>query len=178
MKSDPFTQKFGHALSGRLIPQLDGEWPDAPIRLVIQDLTVRVIRETRDDFLWEIGSGANWLAYHVALSLALQGYFLRLPHHPVPALLIYDQPSQVYFPARRAGKSTDDELDPTWENEDVVAVRKVFALFNDIVKKTDGRLQIIVLDHANEEVWGGLQNVHLVEEWRGKGLVPDAWRNP
>lgn len=60
-------------ISSRLIPQLDGEWPDAPIRLVIQDLTVRVIRETRDDFLWEIGSGANWLAYHVALSLALQG---------------------------------------------------------------------------------------------------------
>jgi hypothetical protein len=26
-------------ISGRLIPQLDGEWPEAPIRLVIQDLT-------------------------------------------------------------------------------------------------------------------------------------------
>jgi Protein of unknown function (DUF3732) len=162
-------------ISGRLIPQLDGEWPDAPIRLVIQDLTVRVIRDTRDDFLWEIGSGANWLAYHIALSLALQGYFLRLPQHPVPALLVYDQPSQVYFPARRAGRSTADELDPTWENEDVIAVRKVFTLFNDIVKKTAGRLQIIVLDHADEEVWGGLENVHPVEEWRGKGLVPRAW---
>jgi len=80
---------------------------------------VRVIRETRDDFLWEIGSGANWLAYHVALSLALQGYFLRLPHHPVPGLLIYDQPSQVYFPARRAGTLANEELDPTWKNEDV-----------------------------------------------------------
>lgn len=162
-------------ISSRLIPQLDGEWPDAPIRLVIQDLTVKVIRETRDDFLWEIGSGANWLAYHVALSLALQGYFFRLPHHPVPALLVYDQPSQVYFPARRAGKVASEELDPTWKNEDVVAVRKVFALFDNIITKTDGRLQIIVLDHADEEVWGGLRNVHLVEEWRGKGLVPEAW---
>lgn len=163
------------SISSRLIPELDGEWPDAPIRLVIQDLTVRVIRETRDDFLWEIGSGANWLAYHVALSLALQGYFFRLPHHPVPALLVYDQPSQVYFPARRAGKVADEELDPTWKNEDVVAVRKVFALFDKIITKTKGRLQIIVLDHADEEVWGGLQNVYLVEEWRGMGLVPDAW---
>lgn len=162
-------------ISARLIPQLDGEWPDAPIRLVIQDLTVKVIRETRDDFLWEIGSGANWLAYHIALSLALQGYFLRLPQHPVPALLIYDQPSQVYFPARRAGKVANDELDPAWKNEDVVAVRKVFALFDDVSEKTKGRLQIIVLDHADEEVWGGLKNVHLVEEWRGKGLVPDTW---
>lgn len=142
-------------ISSRLIPKLDGEWPDAPIRLVIQDLTVRVIRETRDDFLWEIGSGANWLAYHIALSLALQGYFLRLPQHPVPALLIYDQPSQVYFPARRAGRGTDDVLDPTWESEDIVAVRKVFTLFDEIIEKTNGRLQIIVLDHASEEVWGG-----------------------
>lgn len=100
---------------------------------------------------------------------------MRLPQHPVPALLIYDQPSQVYFPARRAGKDTEEELDPTWENEDVVAVRKVFALFDDIIEKTKGRLQIIVLDHANEEVWGGLKNVYLVEEWRGKGLVPEAW---
>lgn len=163
------------SISGRLIPQLDGEWPDAPIRLVIQDLTVRVIRETRDDFLWEIGSGANWLAYHVALSLALQGYFLHIPQHPVPALLVYDQPSQVYFPTRRARTLDDDELDPTWKNEDVVAVRKVFALLDNIITKTEGRLQIIVLDHADEEVWGELHNVHLVEEWRGKGLVPKAW---
>ncbi|MFP3577839.1 DUF3732 domain-containing protein, partial [Brevibacillus sp. SIMBA_040] len=86
----------------------------------------------------------------------------------------YDQPSQVYFPARSARKNTEEELDPTWQNEDIVAVRKVFALFDGIIKKTTGRLQIIVLDHANEEVWGGLNNVHLVEEWRGKGLVPET----
>lgn len=162
-------------ISSRLIPQLDGEWPDAPIRLIIQDLTVKVIRGTRDDYLWEIGSGANWLAYHVALTLALQGYFLRLPHHPVPALLIYDQPSQVYFPARRAGSASENELDPQWKNEDVVAVRKVFSLFDHVVGRTQGRMQLIVLDHADEEVWGQLANVHLVEEWRGKGLVPSAW---
>lgn len=162
-------------ISGRLIPKLDGEWPEAPVRLIISELTVKVIRGTRDDYLWEIGSGANWLAYHIALTLALQGYFLRLPHHPVPALLIYDQPSQVYFPARRVGEASADELDPTWKNEDVVAVRKVFSLLNSIIPRTEGRLQIIVLDHADEEIWGELPNVHLVEEWRGKGLVPSVW---
>lgn len=165
-------------ISSRLIPELDGEWPDAPIRLVIQELTVKVIRGTRDDYLWEIGSGANWLAYHVALTLALQGYFLRLPHHPVPGLLIYDQPSQVYFPARRTESSTTDTPDPEWKNEDVVAVRKVFSLFDHVINRTDGRMQIIVLDHADEEVWGELANVHLVEEWRGRGLVPSAWYSP
>ena len=40
-----------------LIPRLDAEWPDAPIRLMINDLTLKVIRGGRDDYLWEIGSG-------------------------------------------------------------------------------------------------------------------------
>jgi hypothetical protein len=67
-------------------------------------------------------------------------------------------------------EGTDEVLDPTWESEDIVAVRKVFTLFDEIIEKTNGRLQIIVLDHASEEVWGGLKNVHLVDEWRGRGL--------
>jgi hypothetical protein len=112
------------------------------------------------------------------VTLALQGYFLRLPHHPVPGLLIYDQPSQVYFPARRTESLTADASEPEWKNEDVVAVRKVFALFDHVIKRTDGRMQIIVLDHADEEVWGELENVHRVEVWRGRGLVPSAWYSP
>lgn len=54
-------------------------------------------------------------------------------------------------------------------------MRKVFSLLDTIIQKTDGRLQVIVLDHADEEVWGDLSNVHLVEEWRGRGLVPSGW---
>lgn len=162
-------------IAGKLIPRLDGEWPQAPIKLIIPDLTVKVIRGTRDDYLWEIGSGANWLAYHMALTLALQAYFLRIPNHPVPGLLIYDQPSQVYFPARRAVRSQSEVLDPEWLDEDVKAVRKVFDLLDKIFRKTNGRLQVVVLDHADDEVWGQLSNVHLVEEWRGKALVPLDW---
>ncbi|WP_188064364.1 DUF3732 domain-containing protein [Sphingobium sp. KCTC 72723] len=161
------------AMTGRLIPRLDAEWPEAPVRLMIQDLTVKVIRGTRDDYLWEIGSGANWLAYHVALTLALQTFFLALPHHPVPGLLIYDQPSQVYFPRRTA---RDEKADPvTWRDQDVEAVRKVFALLGEQVAAATGRLQVIVLDHADEDVWGGLANVVLAEQWRDHALVPLDW---
>lgn len=161
------------ATTGRLIPRLDAEWPDAPVRLVIQDLTVKVIRGTREDYLWEIGSGANWLAYHIALTLALQNFFLALPHHPVPALLIYDQPSQVYFPRRAAGEEPKDPVD--WRDQDIEAVRKVFELLGDQVTAAKGRLQVIVLDHADHDVWGGLGNVVLAEEWRDRALVPVAW---
>jgi hypothetical protein len=164
------------ATTGRLIPRLDAEWPDAPVRLMIQDLTVKVIRGTRDDYLWEIGSGANWLAYHVALTLALQTFFLSLPHHPVPGLLIYDQPSQVYFPRRTAG---DQKADPvTWRDQDVEAVRKVFALLGKQVAAANGRLQVIVLDHADEDVWGDLDDVVLAEQWRDHALVPLGWLEP
>ncbi|MDO7836614.1 DUF3732 domain-containing protein [Sphingobium sp. HBC34] len=161
------------ATTGRLIPRLDAEWPEAPVRLMIPDLTVKVIRGTRDDYLWEIGSGANWLAYHVALTLALQTFFLSLPHHPVPGLLIYDQPSQVYFPRRTAG---DHKADPvTWRDQDVEAVRKVFALLGEQVSGANGRLQVIVLDHADEDVWGDLDSVVLAEQWRDQALVPLGW---
>lgn len=161
------------ATTGRLILRLDAEWPEAPVRLMIQDLTVKVIRGTRDDYLWEIGSGANWLAYHVALTLALQTFFLSLPHHPVPGLLIYDQPSQVYFPRRAAGDQKAAHV--TWRDQDVEAVRKVFALLGEQVAAANGRLQVIVLDHADEDVWGELDKVVLAEQWRDHALVPLDW---
>src|SRR5580693_734448 len=62
--------------ANQFVPQLDAEWPDAPVQLIVDDLTIKVIRGTRSDYLWEIGSGANWLAYHVATTLALQKFFL------------------------------------------------------------------------------------------------------
>ena len=164
------------ATTGRLVPKLDAEWPNAPVRLMIHDLTVKVVRGTRDDYLWEIGSGANWLAYHVALTLALQTFFLSLPNHPVPGLLIYDQPSQVYFPRRAAGDGNADPI--AWRDQDVDAVRKVFALLGEQTAAAGGRLQVIVLDHADDDVWGGLGNVILAEQWRDQALVPLDWISP
>jgi len=109
----------------------------------------------------------------VAVTLALQKFFLSEPHHPVPGLLVYDQPSQVYFPKRTAG---DDAGAPTaWRDQDVVAVRGVFDLLGDEVNAANGRLQVIVLDHADDEVWGGLAGVELAEEWRGQALFPYEW---
>ncbi|ECC1558924.1 DUF3732 domain-containing protein [Salmonella enterica subsp. salamae] len=161
--------------TGKLLPYLDGEWPDSPVRLIINDLTVKVSRGERDDYLWETGSGANWLAYHIATTLALQWIFTRNPQHPVPSLLIYDQPSQVYFPVRQAGSSGSENSEPDWQSEDIIAVRKVFEVLNKFIASTKGLFQFIVLDHADEEVWNSLDNVHLVEEWRGAALIPYDW---
>ncbi len=164
-------------LAGRLLPGLDAERPNDPLELSLTDLTIKVKGEHREDYLWEIGSGANWLSYHVAVSLALQQFFLESAPSPVPSLLVFDQPSQVYFPRRlAAAKSGDAELDPALRDEDIEAVRKVFATIASVVLQTSGALQTLVLDHAGPDVWGDIAGVHLVEEWRlGNKLIPDEW---
>jgi Protein of unknown function (DUF3732) len=163
------------SFAAKLLPSLDAERPNDPIELSTTDLTVRVKGVDREDFLWEIGSGANWLSYHVAVSLGLQQFFIESPHNPVPSFLVYDQPSQVYFPRKLARPAQADD-DPAIEDEDIEAVRKVFHTFAQITAALKHKLQILVLDHAGTNVWGSLSGLHLVEEWRdGRKLVPETW---
>ncbi|MCA3248714.1 MAG: DUF3732 domain-containing protein, partial [Azospirillum sp.] len=159
-----------------IIPSLDAEWPDAPIELSVEDLTIRVIHADRTDYLWEIGSGANWLAYHVAVILALQRFFLQDVAHPVPGIVVLDQPSQVYFPHG----FTADHVSETGRtrDQDVEAVRAVFKTLGAEVVRAKGNLQVIVLDHAGKDVWGEIPGVTLTEDWHGEGaLVPRSWLN-
>lgn len=167
------------AYAAAIVPNLNAEWRDAAVRLVIADLTIKVVRGNRDDYLWEIGSGANWLAFHIATTLSLQRFFLETPHHPVPGLLIFDQPSQVYFPRRAA--DAEGYLQTELGDEDIAAVRQVFVTLASEVLRAKGRLQVFVLDHAGVEVWGDIQGVTLTEEWRDgiQKLVPIDWiQNP
>ena len=158
----------------RLLPSLDSEYPNDPADLNVDDLTIRVTDSSgRPNFLWEIGSGANWLSYHVAAMLGLHELFLGHKDSPVPSLLVLDQPSQVYFP-RTLAKEVREGYDPMLGDEDVAAVRKVFATLAAATKANKG-LQILVLDHASRDVWGDV-DVHLVDVWRdGKALIPKAW---
>lgn len=161
--------------AAKLMPSLDAERPNDPIALSVDDLTIKVQGIDREDYLWEIGSGSNWLSYHIAVTLGLHQFFLSLKQSPVPGFAVYDQPSQVYFPKRLASKRGEDP-DPELPDEDIEAVHKVFSILSAAVGDSNGELQIIVLDHAAENVWGGLKNVHLVEEWReGRKLVPQEW---
>jgi hypothetical protein len=141
--------------------------------------------------LWEIGSGAKWLAYHVATSVALHQLFrgLRIDH--VPTFVVYDQPSQVYFPrhvgpdrSETSGDAGSDEGttdsdsagEARFRDEDVTQVRKVFQVLSDAVRTAEGKWQAIILDHAGGDVWGGVPGVHSVEDWHsGETLVPREW---
>lgn len=162
------------ATMARLLPGLDSERPNDPAELNVDDLTIRVTGSSgRPDFLWEIGSGANWLSYHIAAMLGLHELFLSLKSSSVPSLLVLDQPSQVYFP-RTLAKEAKEGDDPILGDEDIAAVRKIFVTLGAAVKASKG-LQILVLDHASKDVWAHV-DAHLVDEWRdGKALVPTAW---
>ena len=174
--------KLDYALSflktemGKVLAQLDVEHPEDPVEFVIKDLTVRVKNQTgRDDYLWEIGSASNWLSYHIALMLALQCFFQTKSSVNVPNFIIFDQPSQVYFPRTR---HSADEYKLQLNDDDKNAVRKIFKSLSSFVKNAGFDIQIIVTEHADDDIWGNIPNscIHLVEKWRNNvKLVPIEW---
>ena len=162
--------------AGRLLPALDAERPDDPLSLEINDLTIKVTGANREDYLSEIGSGSNWLSYHIAVLLGLHQYFLTLSHSPVPGFLVIDQPSQVYFPKRVTIQEGETPDEPQLRDQDIEAVRKAYQVFGKVVAAANGKLQVIVLDHAPRDIWEDIQGVVALEEWRdGRTLVPAEW---
>ncbi len=68
------------------------------------------------------------------------------------------------------------DLDPKLGDDDAKRVRAIFQVLAKVCDGTKNNLQIIVLDHAGESVWGEIPAVHLVEEWReGDSLIPKKW---
>lgn len=155
---------------GEIIKRLDVENPDDPVSFIIKDLTIKVKSESgRDDYLWEIGSASNWLAYHVAVILSFQKFFQNRKNLSIPNFLFIDQPSQVYFPQKSDGNI---EI----KDEDKQAVKMIFETFSKFIRDNNYSTQIIVTEHADEDIWGGIQDSHLVEKWRGENkLVPVEW---
>jgi hypothetical protein len=135
-----------------------------PAELNTKELTLQISRSGRRDYLSEIGSASNWLGYHLSILLSLHLYFLSLERDPVPAFLMLDQPSQVYFPTKLAGRKRDIDLD----EDDRSRVRAIFAELARVVSSTKGQLQLIVVDHAGKDIWGDLPGVHPVDDWRGQ----------
>jgi hypothetical protein len=127
-------------------------------------------------WLTEVGSASNWVAFHLALACSLQEYFVRqiYPVSSVPSFTIFDQPSQVYFPQTRHGENRDN--DSLYDDKDVGAVKQMFQTIAASVRKDDGAWQAIVLDHAGSDIYGDIDGIVEVEEWRnGKKLIPANW---
>ncbi|MBI1826081.1 MAG: DUF3732 domain-containing protein [Planctomycetes bacterium] len=162
---------------------LDLERKQDRATISVTNLAIRVAsHDGRDDYLWEIGSGENWVGYHLAAMLSLHEFFLTQTWSPVPSFLMLDQPSQVYFPERWPEDPTkigyaQPPRQPALDDDDIIGVRRIFETLTNAIERTSQLLQIIVTDHAGRITWQGLP-VYVVEEWRtGRGdfLIPDAW---
>ncbi|WP_081812905.1 MULTISPECIES: DUF3732 domain-containing protein [unclassified Hyphomonas] len=139
------------------------------IRLDIKKLTVIADTNTGPVQLNRMGSGENWVGYHVATLLALH-YWFRTTDRPVPGFMIFDQPTQAHYPPEADRDGRVDEL----LDEDRRAVRNLFETMADVATEIGSGFQLIVLDHAHlDDSWF---EEAIIEEWRGAdALVPLSW---
>jgi hypothetical protein len=139
------------------------------LRLDIKNLTVVSDTESGPIPLYRMGSGENWVGYHVLTYLALHWWFHRR-NRPVPGFVIFDQPSQAHYPAER---DQDGKLDPL-KDDDRTAVRDLFKLMSDACLELGESFQLIVLDHAHlDDAWF---EIGIIQEWRhGSALIPRDW---
>ncbi|WP_297423923.1 DUF3732 domain-containing protein [Clostridium sp.] len=120
-------------------------------------------------FLYEMGSGANWVSCHIALFLSFLRYFTMENDSPMPLIMFFDQPSQVYFPQGLTKSSEKGEF----SQADLQAVNKmyktIFDEINSIGKGTGILPQILIVDHVDGD---GLE---IKDEFMS--YVRRDWRN-
>ena len=59
-------------------------------------------------------------------------------------------------------KNTDSEENVEIKDEDKLAVKKIFTAMDEFLQKTQNAVQIIVTEHADDDIWGEIPSVHLV----------------
>ena len=139
----------------------------------IDSTRLTVVADTADGPAYldtgHIGSGLNWVGYHLAVYLALQRFFIERSR-PVPRFVLIDQPSQAFFPPDRPSGGDFNEL----SDSDREHTKDLYQLMYDDVAARGGALQLIVLDHADfSEDW--FQD-SVVQRWRdGEALIPSEW---
>ncbi|MFZ5863164.1 MAG: DUF3732 domain-containing protein [Nitrospirota bacterium] len=149
--------------------QLTLEFSEFPLRLDVKRLTVVADTDNGPVPMERMGSGANWVGYHLIAHLALHKWFV-MKHRPVPRFLFIDQPSQVYFPQ---DPDVDSGMGESAE-DDRQAVAQMYRTSKDVVDALGGEFQVIMTDHADiAEQW--FQDC-VIERWRGGAkLVPGDW---
>lgn len=158
----------GRDLTG-FATQLGLEHGEHPLRLDLKHLTVVADTDDGPLSLAQMGSGENWVGYHVAAHLSLHKLFRRRGR-PVPGLLMLDQPSQAHYPPERDEGGRIDGL----PDEDQAAVRELFRLLHQYCEELAPGMQIIVADHV--ELLDDWFRDSITERWRdGIALIPQSW---
>lgn len=151
--------------------ELGLEHSEHPIRLDASELTVVAETPMGRTPLYRMGSGENWVGYHLVAYLALAKWFIE-QSRPVGRFIFFDQPTQVYFPSDMSITGSLDEIE---KDEDREAVRHMFEWIFKTVEKLSPNLQVIITDHADiDEEW--FQEAVVDTKWRGdEALIPPHW---
>ena len=145
---------------------LDVESENDPIRFDLYKLTMFIDSDTKPIALPQIGSGANWVAYHLLIVFALHQHFIQ-NNRPVPRFIIIDQPTQVYYPPDKTSNVVE-------VSSDEIAVSKMFDFMFKVVSSLTPNLQVIITDHAFLKSEQFRESVK--EVWRdGLKLIPSDW---
>ena len=157
---------------------VDEKYRNVAPRFTIKDLNLSVLSNDGNwHFLFEVGSASNWVSFHIALMCSLQKFFISQAFSCVPNFVIMDQPSQVYFPKLNNKVIKDEkEKDIKYKDTDVEAVRSIFSTISNSIKNESGSWQCIILDHADKSIYGDIDDIYEVVEWRnGNKLIPVEW---
>jgi len=135
-------------------------------------IKIKDIKTKSKYFLSRIGSGANYMGYHLATIFGLHEYLYNLKGtgkiNFVPSFLVLDQPSQVYYPKEF-----------TEESKDIEDTKKIFTTSFEFMKRTDFKIQLIILEHVPQKIWNDIDGdvFNLVEEWDKDldALIPEEW---
>ncbi|MEW8441487.1 MAG: DUF3732 domain-containing protein [Candidatus Thiodiazotropha taylori] len=149
--------------------QLKLEHSTYPLRFNLKKLTIIAATSEGPIPMERMGSGENWVGYHLIGHLSLHKWFAQ-QKRPVPGFIFFDQPSQVYFPPELDGNGSVGDL----KDDDRIELRRMFELIFNAVNEVNPGLQVIITEHADiNETW--YQNA-ICERWReGLKLVPEDW---
>jgi chorismate mutase len=141
--------------------------PTESLNIKIED-----IKTKNKYFLSRIGSGANYMGYHLATLFGIHEYLNSLNNsgkiNYIPTFLILDQPSQVYYPKEF-----------TEGSKDIADTKKIFETAYEFMKRTNNQIQIIILEHVPTSMWENINtdSFYLVEKWDKDldALIPEEW---
>ena len=154
----------------------DAKYTDKPPMFNPDTLNITLTDDKdRQMSLDQIGSASNWVSCHIAFTCALQEYFAALDPSVsyIPSFMVFDQPSQVYFPKMQA--SDDHQL----TDIDRKNVKMMFRTIVDSIKASGNKWQAIILEHAESSIYREFLDsgdLNELPEWRnGEKLIPEDW---
>lgn len=125
---------------------------------------------------------------------------------PPFSFLVIDQPSQVYFPSAVSGANELDLIQKLYDEstelsehrslesiekensrkkallnrkDDITSTIRIFEMLAEGLKNANNNYQIIVLEHADNNIWGKVEGTYDAANWSGDntGLIPQEWIN-